>query len=165
MNEQPQDNNKKIIAIVGLLVIVAAIAIGVMMSSQKTDTSNQATSSPTPSISASVTPSPTSNSSNPSSGYKDGTYSATGTYQSPGGRESIDISVTIKDGAVADTTAVSGSANPTGRNYQGQFINGYKAQILGKSIDDVSISRVSGSSLTSKGFNSALEQIKSKAKG
>ncbi len=163
MNEESQGKNKKIIAIIGLLVIVVVIGIGVMVSNQKTNTANQPTSSPA-SNNTNTSPSPTSTAASPSSDYKDGTYSAAGTYESPGGRESIDISITIKDGAIADTTAVSGSTNPTGRKFQGQFISGYRTQILGKFIDDANVSRVSGSSLTSKGFNSALEQIKAKAK-
>jgi hypothetical protein len=36
--------------------------------------------------------------------------------------------------------------------------------VVGKSVDEVSLSRVAGSSLTSLGFNNALTQIKEDAK-
>lgn len=96
--------------------------------------------------------------------YKDGTYSATGSYLTPGGRESIDLTVTIKGGLITDTALKQNGDNRDSQEYQGVFANNYKSFVVGKAIDSVSLSRVAGSSLTSGGFNTALEMIKKDAK-
>lgn len=44
------------------------------------------------------------------------------------------------------------------------FKSGVSSLTVGKDIDDVKLSRVSGSSLTSTGFNSALDTIKTEAR-
>jgi uncharacterized protein with FMN-binding domain len=95
--------------------------------------------------------------------YKDGTYTATGDYSSPGGHEEITVRLTIDDNTVTATSATSNASGGEAREYQNAFISGYKKLVIGKNIDDLDLSRVSGSSLTSQGFNDALEQIKSQA--
>ena len=47
--------------------------------------------------------------------------------------------------------------------YQGRFIGGIADVVVGQDIDDIQVSRVAGSSLTSGGFNEAIEAIKSEA--
>jgi uncharacterized protein with FMN-binding domain len=163
--EESNSGSKKIPAIVGLLVIVAVIGVGVMMANQSGNQSASTSPSPSPVADSSTSPAASSQVESATDGtYKDGTYSATGAYQSPGGNETIKVSLTVKNGKVTDTSAQSGSTNPTGKQYQGQFIGGYKSQVVGKSLEDLSLSRVSGSSLTSGGFNDAVDQIKSQAK-
>lgn len=95
--------------------------------------------------------------------YKDGTYQAVGSYVSPGGPVKINLTVTIKDGAIVSTSLVAVEASEQARDYIQQFTDGYRPFVIGKSIDDVQLSRVAGSSLTSIGFNDALEQIKDDA--
>ena len=156
--EQSASGSKKIIAIVGLLVIVAVIGIGVAATTGKkaatTESVNPSTSTTADAGSSSTASSP----------YRDGAYSATGSYLSPGGQQSIKISVTLKNGNITSTSAISAAIDADGTKYQGKFISGYKSLVVGKNIDSVSLSKVSGSSLTSGGFNSALNQIKSQAK-
>jgi hypothetical protein len=48
-------------------------------------------------------------------------------------------------------------------HYQGLFIANYKQYVIGKSIDSLNLSEVSGSSLTSSGFNAAVAEIKAQA--
>jgi uncharacterized protein with FMN-binding domain len=55
-------------------------------------------------------------------------------------------------------------SNPNTKKFQGEFASGIAAQIVGKDIDELNVSKVAGSSLTSGGFNEAVEQIKSQAK-
>ncbi len=117
---------------------------------------------PAPSVSA-VTPTQTPTSVQ-TSVYKDGTYSAVGTYRAPGGQESIDITVTLKNDIIVATSAVSGSNDGTSRRYQNMFISGYKALVIGKKINTISLDTVSGSSLTPQGFDNALTQIEAQAK-
>ncbi|KXK09170.1 MAG: hypothetical protein UZ21_OP11001000228 [Microgenomates bacterium OLB22] len=46
---------------------------------------------------------------------------------------------------------------------QGLFAEGYKTQVVGKSIDELKLDVVNGSSLTPKGFEDALQKIKTEA--
>jgi uncharacterized protein with FMN-binding domain len=112
----------------------------------------------------SATDAPTSGASDLSGGaYADGTYTAEGTYQTPESVETISVTVTLKDDVV---TAVSVTGNPTraeSQQYQSQFIGGISDVVVGKDIDTLSVSRVAGSSLTSGGFNEAIDEIKSEA--
>lgn len=98
-----------------------------------------------------------------SSSYRDGTYSATGTYLSPGGNESISISITLSNGNVTDTSATARATSGASRSYLSDFIYSYKSLIVGKNISSIRLSRVSGASLTTQGFNDALDQIKNQA--
>jgi len=105
----------------------------------------------------------TTNTSTSTADYKDGTYSATGSYSSPGGLESIELTVTIKDGVITDTSLVTNATNGDAKDYQAEFASAYKSLIVGKNVERVTLSRVAGSSLTSNGFNRALEQIRTDA--
>ncbi len=97
------------------------------------------------------------------SAYKDGTYSADGNYVSPNGTETVGVELTLAGGAVTDVNITQHPSNPNTRKYQGEFASGIAAQVVGKNIDELNVSRVAGSSLTSGGFNQAVEQIKSQA--
>ena len=95
--------------------------------------------------------------------YKDGTYSADGTYVSPNGTETVGVELTLADGTVTGVNITQHPSNPNTRKFQGEFAGGIAAQIVGKNIDELNVSKVAGSSLTSGGFNQAVEQIKSEA--
>jgi uncharacterized protein with FMN-binding domain len=95
--------------------------------------------------------------------YADGTYTAEGSYNTPETTETIEVSLTLEGGVV---TAVEVTGDPQAaqsQQYQGRFIGGISDEVVGKNIDEISVSRVAGSSLTSGGFNDALETIKSEA--
>jgi cytoskeletal protein RodZ len=95
--------------------------------------------------------------------YQDGTYTATGTYTSPGGTEEVTITLTIADDVITAATAEGGATRPPSSQYQGEFVDNFAALIIGKDIADVSLDKVAGSSLTSGGFNAAVETIKTDA--
>lgn len=95
--------------------------------------------------------------------YKDGVYSAIGDYNSPAGLETIDVTLTVADGVVTDATVDANATNPGSKMWQGKFIEGYKEQVIGKKLSDLSLTKVSGSSLTPKGFNEALVEIRTEA--
>lgn len=101
----------------------------------------------------------------PSTGaaYKDGTYSADGTYVSPNGTETVGVQLTLAAGTVTDVQITQHPSNPNTRKFQGEFAGGIADKVVGKNIDELNVSKVAGSSLTSGGFNKALEQIKSEA--
>ncbi|WP_411373654.1 FMN-binding protein [Arthrobacter sp. MPF02] len=95
--------------------------------------------------------------------YKDGTYSADGNYVSPNGTETVGVQLTLASGTVTDVQITQHPSNPNTRKFQGEFAGGIADQVVGKNIDDLNVSKVAGSSLTSGGFNQAVEQIKSEA--
>lgn len=102
-------------------------------------------------------------SSSAASGYKDGTYSADGNYVSPNGTETVGVELTISGGNVSGVNITQHPSNPNTRKFQGEFAGGIAAQIVGKKLDELRVSKVAGSSLTSGGFNQAVEKIKSEA--
>lgn len=98
-----------------------------------------------------------------SGGYADGTYTAEGTYNTPESVEQITVTLTLENDIV---TAVKVTGDPQAREsqqYQSQFIGGIADEVVGQNIDDLSVDRVAGSSLTSGGFNAAVEEIKAEA--
>jgi len=95
--------------------------------------------------------------------YTDGTYEASGSYQSPNGTETVDVTITLADDTVTDVEVVGHGEAPESKRYQGQFIGGIAAEVVGKDIDEISVDRVAGSSLTSGGFMEALDAIKADA--
>jgi uncharacterized protein with FMN-binding domain len=97
--------------------------------------------------------------------YQDGSYQAAGGYQSPNGSETIQLSLTLENGVITAIEVTPGAAGGTSERYQGQFAGGIAAETIGKSLDELNVSRVAGSSLTSGGFKKALESIKADARG
>ena len=98
-----------------------------------------------------------------SASYKDGSYSADGNYTSPNGTETVGVTLTVAGGTVSDVQITQHPSNPNTKKFQGEFAGGIKSQIAGKSLDEIKVSKVAGSSLTSGGFNQAVEKIKSEA--
>jgi uncharacterized protein with FMN-binding domain len=95
--------------------------------------------------------------------YRDGTYSADGNYVSPNGQETVGVQLTLAGGSVSDVVITPHPSNPNTKKFQGEFASGIKAQIVGKKLDEIKVSKVAGSSLTSGGFNQAVEKIKADA--
>jgi len=111
---------------------------------------------------------PTAGSSSSSGGdstgnYADGTYTAEGSYQTPETVEQISVTLTLADGVVTDVEVTGDPQAPETERYQGEFIAGIADEVEGVAIDDLNVSRVAGSSLTSGGFNDAVESIKEQA--
>jgi hypothetical protein len=97
------------------------------------------------------------------SAYADGTYAADGAYVAPSGREMISVSLTIAADVVTDVTVTGDAVDHEAIEFQKRFARGIAAKVVGRDIADLSVTRVAGSSLTSKGFNTALDQIRSDA--
>lgn len=96
--------------------------------------------------------------------YKNGTYSATASYMSPGGQDQVAVTLTLINDIITDVSVTPTANDSTSRKYQGRFVSGYKQYVVGQNISTVKLTIVSGSSLTPIGFNSALELIKAQAK-
>jgi uncharacterized protein with FMN-binding domain len=95
--------------------------------------------------------------------YSDGTYEASGAYQSPAGSEKITVTLTLENDTVTDVEVTLNPSNPTTANYQGQFADGVDALVVGEDIDSLDVTVVAGSSLTGNGFREALTAIKADA--
>lgn len=95
--------------------------------------------------------------------YEDGTYTADGSYQTPESVETISVTLTLADGVVTDVEVTGDPKARETEQYQGAFIDGISEEVEGKSIDELNVTRVAGSSLTSGGFNAAVDDIKKQA--
>lgn len=95
--------------------------------------------------------------------YADGTYSASGQYATPESVETIEVTLTLADDVITDVEVTGDPQARESQEYQSRFIGGIADEVVGKSIDDISVTRVAGSSLTSGGFNQAVDAIKADA--
>jgi len=96
--------------------------------------------------------------------YKDGTYTATGSYNSPAGLETVGVTLTLKDDKITAVSTTADAANETSKMCQDLFSQGISGVVIGKSLSGLSVSAVNGTSLTPKGFNSAVASIQAQAK-
>lgn len=97
--------------------------------------------------------------------YKDGTYVGIGEYNSPAGAETLAVTMVLKDDKVDSVSIYPESENETSHRFQKNFAGDVINLVSGKAIDEIEdLGAVNGSSLTPKGFNDALAQIKAEAK-
>jgi uncharacterized protein with FMN-binding domain len=96
--------------------------------------------------------------------YADGTYTVSTAYISPAGEEKIDVSVTIAQDVITAATFTGYAENPASIRNQQKFAQAYDAAVVGKNIDELSLSVVNGASLTTRGFNDALTQVRDQAR-
>lgn len=155
-----------IIAIVGIIVIVV-VGVLAFQNMNQSQTQNQ---NPAATQQEAQQPAQTNEQmvAEPSteataSNYKDGTYTAVGDYTSPGGAEQLGVTLTIANGVVTSSEVEVKATRPISKTRQTDFKDNYKAQVEGKSIDEIVLTKVSGSSLSPKGFNDAVEKIKQEA--
>lgn len=154
-----------ILAIVGLIVIVV-VGVLVYQNMNKSQTQNQ---NPAMTQQESQQPAQTNEqtvaepSQAAATAYKDGTYTAEGVYTSPGGEEQLGVTLTLANGVVTSSEVEVKATRPISKTRQTDFKDNYKAQVDGKSIDEIVLGKVSGSSLSPKGFNDAVEKIKQEA--
>jgi uncharacterized protein with FMN-binding domain len=143
-------------------MLSAAAAASVMLLTAACGSgSDDASDSP----SSSATSSPTDDTSDASaSTYKDGDYEAEGSYSNPGGESKVEVELTLTDNKITKVTVTPEAENATSKQFQAKFASGISDEVVGKSLDELNVSKVAGSSLTSTGFNAAIEEIKADAK-
>ncbi len=149
-----QKNNSALIGIIAVVIIGALVAGTVVFKPKDSATSSTSNSGSSETVTS--TPANTN--------FKDGTYTATGSYSSPGGNEEIEITITLANNTISATSAKPMAASRESSEYQDEFVSTYQDQVVGKRVATLRLGNVSGSSLTSRGFNDALEIIKSQAK-
>ncbi len=160
--ESSNSPNKAIIGIIVVALIAIAATAVIVLSNNNNQTESDSVATTTPSTSASPSAG-TSDTVEESGEFKDGTYSADGSYQTPGGRESIGVTVTLSDGVITDASVEQHASAGEAESYQSKFSSAFKSQVVGKKISEVSLTRVAGSSLTPNGFNNAIDDIESQA--
>lgn len=101
------------------------------------------------------------------SAYRDGQFTAVGTYTTPGGKEEeIGVTLTLANSVITsfevDTSMTEGLPQVFQDNVKKALIS--ENLVAGKDIDELVISTISGSSLSPWGFNDAVDQIKEQAK-
>ena len=101
---------------------------------------------------------------NNNSNYKDGTYNVTTDYMSPGGKDSLGVTVTLSGNKINQIEVKPMAGDGTSAKYQQNFARGISSVAIGQSIDTFQVGVVSGASLASNAFNSALAQVKAQAK-
>lgn len=147
--------NKNLIISVGIVVIIALVVIGIFV--YQGNSSKSASQDTTQTVVDQAAQEGASQ-------YKDGTYDVVGEYISPGGQTEVGVKLRLRNGIIEDSEVVGLADAPTSKKMQADFIAHYKPMVVGKSIDEVVLTKVSGSSLTPKGFNDAVEKIKAQAK-
>lgn len=155
MEQKSNSNMIKIIGVIFVVIVVGIVAWQVVGNSQM----NSQTAPINTNEFSVISPADES----VTGAYKDGTYTATGNYQSPAQREEIEITLTVTDGVVTDAEFVSKATHPTSKLMQGKFAGGFEEAVVGKNIDGLKLTVVNGSSLTPKGFMDALSKIKTQA--
>jgi uncharacterized protein with FMN-binding domain len=120
-----------------------------------------ATTSP-PATTPTGTPTPTTAAAN-TSGYKDGTYTASSQYYVPHGSESIKVNLTLSNGVITGASIQNSESNRDSALYQQDFASTYKSYVVGKKISNLQLDNVAGASDTTQGFDNALAQIAARA--
>ena len=93
--------------------------------------------------------------------YKDGTYTATGTY---GGLPShLTVTVNLQQGLISQVQVKTHATDPTSLDYQRRFADAVPQVVEGKPLKDVKVGKLAGSSGCPIGFNDALDQIRKQA--
>jgi predicted small lipoprotein YifL len=98
--------------------------------------------------------------------YKDGSYLVFSEYKTPAGLEKLGVNITLTDGKVEAMNMDIKSDNEVSQKFRTLFAEGISELVIGKPIDEIGgFKVVNGSSLTSQGFNMALEKVKADATG
>lgn len=96
--------------------------------------------------------------------FKDGSYTVEDAYfVMVGLLEPMRTTVTLDDGIIVDASVAFETQDIHSEYYQRDFSAVYKSEVIGTSITDVPFPRIGGASLTTGGFNDALQKVMSQA--
>lgn len=161
-NTENQSSGSKapMIAIVAIILVVVAAVVGYQAMNNG---ASQSTTAPTVTQSQTEETMSQPTTAEQASALKDGTYTAVGNYTSPGGQEDLGVTLTIANGVITESEVEVMATRPISKTRQEDFAANYKEMVVGKSIDGLELGKVSGSSLSPKGFNDAVAKIKEQA--
>jgi len=93
--------------------------------------------------------------------YKDGSYTAIGTY---GGLPShLTVTVEVQQGLLKKVQVKTHATDPVSLDYQRRFADAVPAVVEGRPLSEVKVGKLAGASGCPIGFNDALAQIKQQA--
>jgi|GEM_PF-4542033 len=97
--------------------------------------------------------------------YKDGIYTADGSYDADDGdvHEDIDFRFGVREGKVTSLELVGEPGHPISKHHQEDFMEEMPGQVVGKDLKGLTVEAVSGASDTTTGFRKALEDVKRQA--
>ena len=154
---------RRSIALVGVAGALALSGCAATADAADTDASTAPSTEVSTQPSAEASAAPSSDAGASASVYADGTYTASGAYQTPSTVEEIEVTITLEGDVITAVEVVGDPSVPESRENQAKFIGGIADAVVGQKIDDIEVTKVAGSSLTSGGFNKALEEIRSEA--
>jgi hypothetical protein len=94
--------------------------------------------------------------------YANGEYEAEGLYS--GGKKSITVKMKLDNDAIKHVVVTPNTTTiKISFGLQKKFAEAVSDVVVGRPIDEVHLDKLAGSSLTTKGFNDALEKIKTEA--
>ena len=143
-------NKKNIIitASISAVLLIGAYFVLIKKSSTSTDAGSLSSSA----------------SSNPSSIYKDGTYTASAAYQVPRDTNTLSATITIANDTITKISTTNEYNSGESKRYSGSFDSGISAAVKGKKLTNAKVGIVCGASLTSMAFNDVIDSVISKAK-
>ncbi len=87
-------------------------------------------------------------------------FSAKATYLTPARTShEIEVTLTVTDGVVTAADVIYDAGEGFSNPNQERFDKAYEAEVIGKELANISLSRVGGASLTTQAFNDAVKQI------
>jgi uncharacterized protein with FMN-binding domain len=90
----------------------------------------------------------------------DGIHSGNLDYYSPGGTETVSVSVTLKDDIITAISVIGVNADPRSSRYISAVNGALPSLVVGKRIDQISLPRqISGSSLTTAAVGQYLSGL------
>lgn len=132
-----------------------------------TDTTTPTTATTTPAASTNTSTTPTATTpavTTPSTPtYKDGTYKSTVSYRVPHGTNTLNATITLKDGVVTAVATTSSYSDGESAAYISSFENSVTKAVVGKKITSSFSYRIGGASLTGGAFISAVNSVISKS--
>lgn len=155
----------KLFLVIGLIAIISATGVGGYAFINSASSSTK-----TPQIVKTVTPSASNTTTAPTtsatiSGYNDGVYTQSSSYSVPHSlSNSIEVSITIKDGVIAAASTKHTYTDNESGSYIDAFDSSLASTVVGKPIGTTSFSRIGGASLTTDGFQRALELVQNAAR-
>ncbi len=88
--------------------------------------------------------------------YSDGNYQSDASYRAPHGSNSINIDITIKNDQIVALQTDNNYTDHESEHYIERFEAAIEDEVLNIDIEDISLSRVGGASLTTSAFKQAL---------
>lgn len=88
----------------------------------------------------------------------DGAFSGSGTYETPGGPQRLDVTVVLADGVVQQLRVDPAATNQTSRRFQERFASVVVDAVVGRPVAEVTVDRLAGSSSTGAGFMAAIDE-------